>query len=208
MDEMFSFGGGAADAPNLIPAGTLSFALIEFGAAKTSGKGATYYPVTLTLMDGQHEGRKVFDTLPDLKDPNVSPGWKKMAQGRLIRILETVGIFNPANKESYKAFNNAPFVEVLKAVSDRRVAIRVSVEKSEDPAYADKNKVGEFLSPNPESAGYRDFVKLQGGQGAVKAARQEAFGSAPAPASAAGVAPNWIKTPTAPAPTQTNDNPF
>ena len=208
MEDMFSFGGGAADAPNLIPAGTLSFALIEFGAAKTSGKGATYYPITLTLMGEQYEGRKIFDTTPDLRDPNVSPGWKKMGQGRLRRILETVGIFNPANPESYKVFATASFEEVARAIDGKRVAIRVSIEKSDDPAYADKNKVGEFLSPNPESAGYRDFLKLQGGQGAVKAARQEAFGSAPTPAPASGVAPNWIKTPTAPAPVQTDDNPF
>ena len=197
---MFTFGGGAADAPSLIPAGTLSFALITFGAAKTSGKGAVYYPVTLTLMGGQYECRKVFDSLPDLRDPNVSPGWKKMAQGRLVRILETVGLFNPANPESYKAFNTAPFDEVAKAIDGRRVAIRVSLEKSEDPAYADKNKVGEYLSPNPKSAGYKDFVQLQGGQGAVNDARASAFN---APTSSAP-APNWIKDPTI----GSSNNPF
>ena len=190
---MFSFGGGAADAPSLIPAGTLSFALITFGAAKTSGKGATYYPVTLTLMGGQYEGRKVFDSLPDLRDPNVSSGWKKMAQGRLVRILETVGLFNPAAPESYKAFNNAPFDEVARAIDGKRVAIRISMEKSEDPAYADKNKVGEYLSPNQKSAGYKDFIQLQGGQGAINDARSAAF----APAQAASAAPNWIKDPSA-----------
>lgn len=199
MEDMFSFGGGAADAPSLIPAGTLSFALITFGAAKTSGKGATYYPVTLTLMGGQYEGRKVFDSLPDLRDPNVSPGWKKMAQGRLIRILETVGLFNPANPASYEAFKTASFEEVAKAIDGKRVAIRVSLEKSEDPAYADKNKVGEYLSSNQKSAGYKDFVQLQGGQALVNDVRSNAFAS-PKTASAA---PNWIKDPSA-----DSDSPF
>ena len=191
MEDMFSFGGGAADAPSLIPAGTVSFALITFGAAKTSGKGANYYPVTLTLIGGQNEGRKVFDSLPDLRDNNVSPGWKKMAKGRLIRILETVGMFNPANPESYKAFASATFEEVARAIDGKRVAVRISVEKSDDPAYADKNKVGEYLSPNPTSAGYKDFIVLQGGSAAISQARSAAF-DAPKQTSAA---PNWIKTP-------------
>lgn len=194
MEDMFTFGGGAADAPSLIPDGTLSFALISFGAAKTSGKGATYYPVTLTLMGGQHEGRKIFDSLPDLRDPNVSPGWKKMAQGRIIRILETVGFFTPSNPESYKAFATASFEEVARAIDGKRVAIRVSIEKSEDPAYADKNKVGEYLSPNPTSAGYKDYIQLQGGNAAINDARANAFVSSPKPTA---TAPGWIKEPNA-----------
>ena len=79
----------------------------------------------------------------------------------------------------------------------QRVAIKVKVEKNTDPAYADKNKVGEWLSPNAASGGYRDFQKLIAGQsGVVEQARSAAF-SAPAPSAA----PGWVKTPS-------SSNPF
>jgi hypothetical protein len=79
----------------------------------------------------------------------------------------------------------------------QRVAIKVKVEKNTDPAYADKNKVGEWLSPNPASGGYRDFQKLVAGQsGVVEQARAAAF-SAPTPTAA----PGWVKTPS-------SSNPF
>ena len=80
----------------------------------------------------------------------------------------------------------------MTGMDGQRVAIKIKVEKNTDPAYADKNKVGEWLSPNQVSGGYKDYQKLIGGQQAIDQARGQAF--APA-APSVGSAPGWVKSP-------------
>lgn len=196
-DNMFSTTSGAGSAPGLIPNGTLSWAIIQVqGAKQSSSTGGTYYPVALTLEGGEHEGRKVFDMIPDVKDARNSEKWRQMGVTCITRVFESSGVFNPSKPETYKAFMGKDFLAIANAINGLRVAIRVKVEKSKDPAYADKNKVGEWLSPNPGStSGYKDYLKLIGGQGAAAQARSVAF-DAPAQApQPTGSAPGWIKSP-------------
>lgn len=205
-DNMFSPTSGAGSAPELIPSGTLSWAVITMQGAKQSGTtGGTYYPMTLTLEGGDHEGRKVFELMPDVSDTRNGEKWRQMGVTAITRIFESAGVFNHAKPETYQVFKGKEFLAIVNSMDGLRVAIKVKVEKSKDPAYADKNKVGEWLSPNPGStSGYKDYQKLIGGQQAVAQARSAAFGStAPAPAQASGQAPGWIKSPS-----NSSDAPF
>jgi hypothetical protein len=205
MDYTFQPESGASSAPDLIPAGVLTYALVTIGAAKQAKEsGGTYYPLTLTLMGGQYEGRKIFETIPDVTDTKNSEKWRAIAVTNMIRMFEVAGVFNPANPESYRALQGKPFLTLCNFLDGKRIAIRIKIEKSSDPAYADKNKVGEYLSTNPTSQGYKNYVKLLGGQSVVAEARSNAF-SAPV-AQAPATAPGWIKLPAQAAPN--TDTPF
>jgi hypothetical protein len=205
MDYTFQPESGASSAPDLIPAGVLSYALVTVGAAKQSKEsGGTYYPLTLTLMGGQYEGRKIFETIPDVTDTKNSEKWRAIATTNMTRMFEVAGIFNPANPESYRALQGKPFLTLCNFLDGKRIAIRIKIEKSSDPAYADKNKVGEYLSTNPTSQGYKNYVKLLGGQSVVAEARSNAFSAPIAPTPA--TAPGWIKVPAQAAPN--TDTPF
>ena len=153
-----------------------------------------YFNVELTLVGGEYEGRKVFAMIPNIYDTNNSEKWRNGTVGSITRIFESSGWFKPSDPASYNAFAGKPFAEIMLGMDGQRVAIKVKVEKSKDPAYGDKNKVGEWLSPNPASGGYADYQKLIGGQGAVQQARVTAFAPAQPQAPQAG-APGWIKTP-------------
>lgn len=193
MSNMFDPNSGAAKAPELIPTGTLSWATIQVGAPKQSGStGGTYYPVTLTLMENSYEGRKVFELIPDINDTRNSEKWIAMGKSAITRIFESAGWFNPAKPETYAVFNGKEFLAIMNSIDGLRVAIKVKIEHSKDPAYADKNKVGEWLSPNPNArGGYQDYQRLIGGSGAVQQARSQAFAPAPQ-APTMGQGPGWV----------------
>lgn len=193
MSNMFSPTSGAGSAPELIPNGTLAWAILTVQAAKQSkSSGGTYYPVTLTIVGGEYEGRKVFDMLPDVQDERNGEKWRKMGITNITRIFESSGWFKPSDPASYNAYNGKDTLAIMNGMDGQRVAIRIKVEKNTDPAYADKNKVADWLSPNPASGGFKDYQKLIGGQGAVDTARGQAF--APA-APSVGAAPGWVKSP-------------
>jgi len=194
MENPFSNTSGAGSAPELIPNGTLAWAILTVGAAKQSKtSGCTYYPVTLTIAGGEYEGRKVFDMLPDIYDMNNGEKWRQMGITAITRIFESSGWFKPSDPASYNAFVGKDTLAIMTGMDGPRVAIKVKVEKNTDPAYADKNKVSEWLSPNPNSkGGYKGYVELVGGQQAVNQARSGAFTPA---APSAGAAPGWVKSP-------------
>lgn len=201
---MFDINDGKAQAPELIPHGTLAFAIASVkGSKQSKNTGGTMFNIELTLVGGQHEGRKVFDLVPDITDNRNSEGFIKMGKAKIVQMFETIGFFKPSDPSTYKQFGS-DFNAAMTRLDGNRVAVRIVIEKSKDPAYSDKNKVGDYLSSNPVSGGYRDYVKLIGGQATVSAARKDAF----APAQpAATAAPGWIKTPTPPASSST-DAPF
>lgn len=197
MENPFSTTSGAASAPDLIPHGTLSWAILTVGKQKNSKESnGEYFNVELTIIGGEFEGRKVFEMIPNIYDTNNSEKWRRGAIGSITRIFESSGWFKPSEPASYNAYAGKPFLDIMNGMDGQRVAIKVKVEKSKDPAYADKNKVGEWLSPNPASGGYADYQRLIGGQGAVTQARVGAFAPAQPAAPAAG-SPGWIKGPAA-----------
>lgn len=204
MNNPFSPTSGAGSAPELIPNGTLSYAILTVqGVKQSNNTGGTYYNVALTLLEGEYEGRKVFEMIPDINDTRNNDVWRGMAVKAITRILEVAGIFKPSDPKTYEAFVGRPTSDIMNFLDGKRCAVRIKIEKSKDPAYADKNKVGEWLSSNPSSGGYRDYQKLIGGKQAIDTARSNAFApSAPSQStnSAIGQGPGWIKTPSSNAP--------
>jgi len=182
------------ESPNsLIPNGTLAFAVLAVRKLKSSNStGGEYADLELTL-EGQYEGRKVWPMIANPADQRNSEKWRQMGMAAIQHACEASGIFNPAQPESYKRFESATFVDVLKQLDGRRVAIKVKIEKGVD-GHQDKNAVADWLSPNPAStSGKKVWDNLVAGNtgGASQPAQQSGFslGSAPAAAAPAAAAP-------------------
>lgn len=180
----------------LIPARTLSFAVLTVKEMKTSqGTGGRYANCELTLAGGDFERRKVFVMMPDPSDSKNSEKWREMGMGHLQHCLEAAGILNPANPVTYQQAAAASFDDLIKSLDGHTVAIKVSVEKGQD-TYPDRNGVSTFLSPNPASSTHGDWKKLAAGPQQAVPASPTGFG-APAlavPAAAGlGGTPAWLK---------------
>jgi hypothetical protein len=195
---MFSPTSGASSAPSLIPTGTLSFAIVKVREIKKSkASNGEYADMELTLDGGDFQGRKVFEMMGNPLDTNNSEAWRNMAIASLTRIFEAAGIFKPESPESYNQFNGQSFLTICQFLDGARIAIKVKVESDRNGAYPDKNKVAEYLSPNPQSGGHSGWKKLTSGNiSALAQARPNAFGPAAATTSpAAGGAPGWLNGP-------------
>ena len=197
-DNPFSPTSGAGSAPELIPANTLAWAILKVASKKnTKESGGEYYNLELTVVGGPYEGRKAFEMIANYQDMRNGEKWRQMAITALSRIMESSGFWKQSDPESYKSFVGKPFEHVANFIDGQRVAIKIKIEKNSDPAYADKNKVAEWLSPNPGSrGGYRDYMTLVGGTAGAPEVRPQTF-SAPTPTAA----PGWVKTPS-------SSNPF
>jgi hypothetical protein len=202
-ENPFSPSSGAGSAPELIPDGTLAWAIIKVTQRKNAKEsGGEYYNIELTVHGGEYEGRKVFEMIPNFQDSRNSDKWRAMGVTSITRIMESAGFFKVGDPESYKAFAGKSFEMIANFLDGQRCAIKVKVEKNTDPAYADKNKVKEYLSPNPESRSQRDFERLVGGQGAVQQARSQAFSATSTPSTPGFQKPSFIKGPSS------NNSPF
>jgi hypothetical protein len=190
---MFSPNSSQQDAIALIPQGTLCKAYLTVRSIKKSkASGAQYLDVELTMADGAFAGRKIFDMIMDPFCPNASDGGRKMGLLALTRICEAVGIFKPADENSYTRYNSegTSIGDVIADIDGGTIGVRVKVEKGTD-GYADKNKVGEWLTPNPNSgSGYKGWTELISGN--QPATRSTAFAAPAAPASGA---PSWLNKP-------------
>jgi hypothetical protein len=185
---MFSFSPDTKnESPNnLIPAGTLAFAILSVRKLKNSeATGGEYADLELTLM-GQYEGRKVWPMLANPADAKNNEKWREMAMFAIRHICESSGVFSPAQPESYNRFAQATFTDVLKAIDGRIVAIKIKVEKGKD-GHQDKNAVADWLSPNPNSGSAKSYEALLAGNtgGASQPAQQTGFSMGAAPAAAA-----------------------
>lgn len=196
---MFSPNSSKQDPVALIPQGTLCKAYINVRSIKKSkSSGAQYLDVEVTVTDGDYAGRKIFDMIMDPFCPNASDGGRKMGLLALTRICESAGIFKPADEASYTRYNheNCTIGDVIDDIHGATIGVRVKVEKGTD-GYADKNKIGEWLTPNPNSgSGYKGWTELVSGN--QPATRATAFApSAPAISASAQAsgAPSWLNKP-------------
>lgn len=192
---MFSPTSGASEKPSLIPAGTLAFAVVKVAELKKSqSTGGEYASLELTIDGGEFANRKVFEMVCNPSDNANSEGWRKMAVGSLTRMFEAAGVFKPEDPATYEQMNGKDFVSICQVLDGARIAIKIKVEKDKEGNHPDRNKVGEYLSPNPNSGSNGNFKKLaEGNAGASAAARSSAFGTT-APA-AGGSAPSWLNQP-------------
>lgn len=159
----FTQDSGARMPTDLIPNGFLCWAVLEFRGMKISEKGGRYGDLQFTIYDGQPLARKkLWDIVADPDDQHNSETWRQMGMASLTRMLESAGFADPNNPESYNRLNGYTCEQILTALDGKRIAIRVKIEKGDD-GYQDKNKIGDYLTPNTKSSGHKSYVKLMAG---------------------------------------------
>lgn len=185
----------------LIPDGTLAKAwlVVEPFAAeqgiivvpRKEGKKNDYLKCKVSIVEGPFERRVIFTNImrgPDEKGLN-------MGNAQIRAILEYARNAGPQNPAGYR-LDGQPGQEFAPWVTEGiPVAIKIGVEKGSDKPgggkYADKNTVKLFLSPNPESDGHKDYLRLMKGETGAPAPKA----ATPAMASK----PNWSSQTAAPA---------
>jgi hypothetical protein len=184
---------GLGDKAELIPNGTLVSAVITINQIKQSqATEGRYLAVELTVSSGEYQNRKIWDMICDPSDERNSDAWRKMGMTALTRAFECAGIFHHDKKETYDAMDGKSIEDIARVLDGMEVVIKVKVEKSSDPAHADKNKVGEWLTPNPRSGGNSGWVKFNQ-QGKSTGSTPSAAPKFSSPSSVPS--PSWLKSP-------------
>lgn len=154
----FSSGAGMQSNTDLIPNGQLCWVIIHYrGKQKSKSSDGSYLDLELTVDDGQpFNRRKIWDKVGDPFDPANSEAYRQMGMMAITRMLEAGKGAGPHNPAGY----NLPEYSLLDGL---RVAVKVGIEKGTG-GYADKNRVTEYLTPNPESkSGNKGWAQLQAG---------------------------------------------
>ena len=172
--SLFNPTSGQGQAYDLIPNGTLANVIVKVREIKNSkepnatGKCGQYFDLELTVADGPLARRKFFDKIMNpLHEGNTDAG-RQMGVVAITRIFESLGFFNPADPATYEQIqDDTPAENIGQAIDGRTVGVKVKIDKGKD-GYEDKNVVAEWLSPNPNSGGFKNWQKLQAGDtGAV-----------------------------------------
>lgn len=152
----FSAGAGASSGNELIPNGQLAWAIIQVRGVKQSQAGGQYIDLELTIDDGQpFARRKVWEMVGDPIFPGNSEEYRQMGMVAISRILESGRGAGPSNPGGYKLAS-------YEQLNGLRVAIRIGISKGKD-GYQDKNRVGEWLTPNPASTASKEYNLLVSG---------------------------------------------
>lgn len=204
MTMDFSGSAGAASSFDTIPENLLLFAVLTVKGVKNSAKGGGYLDCELTIDAGQpHAGRKIFDMIGDPQNPGNSEKYREMGTIAITRILEAGRGAGPNNLPGYQ-------IQGYEQLSGLKVGIKTGIEAGEG-GHADKNRVKEWLTPNPASqSGNKGWVRLVAGDHGVTSAAPAAqpqggfggFGNAggAAPANTGFQAPAGNAAPNAEAP--------
>lgn len=197
---MFSPQSSVQDQPEIIPAGSLVKALLVVKDTKQSkASGATYTDIELRVCEGNFEKRVFFDMIMNPFDANASDGGKKMGILALTRICEAVGIFSVADPKSYERYSDpaTTIYDVLPDIDGQIVAVKVKIEKGTD-GRADRNKVAEWLTPNPNSGtGFKGWEELNNGPSNPPQRATAFAGNSTTTASSQSTSPKWLKNPSA-----------
>ena len=179
----------------LIPAGTIAKVVIIVRDIKHSqSTGAKYLDLELVVDGGKYDRRRIFSVICDPWDPATSEKAKEMAVGSITRVMESIGVFQPTNPDTYNVFNNASINEVAEAMNTKSLHIVIGIQKGKD-GRADKNEVKEWTSPNPKSNGYKSYQLAQSGAESVGGAVTAPAATITKPAQPAigTVKPPWMK---------------
>ena len=171
----FSNGAGQQSKSDLIPNGTLVWAILEVRGLEGSQAGGEYLDVELTIDQGQpYQSRKIWEMIGNPLHSGNSDEYRQMGQMAIARILEAGRGAGPGNPQAYQ-LRDFPDLTGL------RVPIKVGVKPARN-GYDAKNRVAEWLTPNPASgSGHKDYVKLMAGQtNANGAPARQNQGAAPA----------------------------
>lgn len=155
----FSAGAGMQGNTDLIPNGQLAWVIVNYRGAKTSPHtGTRYLDLELTLDDNQPFARRKFWT--NVMDPMFignSEQARQMGMIAVTRMLEAGRGAGPNNQGGY-------VLQDYSQLHGLRVAVKIGIEPGKE-GYADKNKVAEWLTPNPASSnGHKGYQALLAGQ--------------------------------------------
>lgn len=184
----FSGTAGAGSDFDLLPKGLIVWAYLALRGVKGSGSGGGYLDCELTVAEGQpYAGRKLWEMIGDPFNQGNSEKYRKMGMVAITRILEAGRGAGPNNPAGYQL---AEYPGGFQALDGLKVAIKVGIENGTD-GHDDKNRVAEWLTPNPASqSGYKGFAKLLAGDhglaqqpgGGAGNGNSGGFGGATAPA--------------------------
>ena len=176
---------------DLLPAGTLAEVIIIVREIKTSQtSGGRYLDLELAINGGEYDRRRVFSVIVDPWDARSSEGGKGMSQASLARIFEYMGVFIPGDEASYAIFpdeDTTPGECIQKCammINGKKAGVCIGVQKGKD-GYADKNSIKEWLSPNPQSGGYKGYQRLVNGETGGTPVAPRLGATQPAPATQA-----------------------
>lgn len=165
----FSTQSGVSAPNDLIPNGFLCWAMLTHRGMKNSQSGGRYADLEFVVAENQpHARRKFWAMVGDPDADGNSEGYRNMGMVSLTRMVEAAGLVDPKNPASYEQLNGATCDQVMNMLDGKYVAVRVKIEKGQE-GYSDKNTVGDFLTPNEQSSGYKNFVKLVAGDHGISA---------------------------------------
>ena len=197
----FSKHAGANQANNLIPKGQLAWAIINYRGYKNSNSGGGYLDVELVIDDDQpFARRKIWEMIGDPHNPGNSEGYRDMGARAITHILEAARGAGPENPAGYQLPGDAP--AAYQALHGLRVPIKIKIEEGKD-GYEDKNKVAEWLTPNPQSKSHKAYKQLLAGvyntnAGAVQPSVQPTMFGGAASAQPAAMPTSWGAPPPQP----------
>lgn len=157
---MMDFSAGAGmdmGGGSLIPNGQVAWVIVNVRGQKQSQKGGSYFDIELTVDEGQpFAKRKIWEMVGNPFDQNNSESYRQMGMMACARMLECGRGAGPNNPAAYN-------INAITDLSGLRVGVKIKIEKGTG-GYDDKNKVAEWLTPNPTSSGNKDFQRLMAGQ--------------------------------------------
>lgn len=166
----FNFAPTANQAPaiQLIPAGTPALTVMTVKEVKRSNNsGGLMAQLEFTIARGPYERRKVWMYVGDPNDEKNSEKWRPMCLATLQHLLESSGIFNPADPATYGRYATVPaehaFTTILQDLDGKHVAVKLKIEKGTD-GNDDRNTVGVVLSPNPNGRTAKAYADVQNGE--------------------------------------------
>lgn len=173
MTMDFSGSAGAASDFDILPLGQLAWAHLNVRGHKASAAGGAYIDCELTIAEGQpFAGRKLWEMIGDPFNQGNSEKYRKMGMIAVTRILEAGRGAGPNNMAAYQLTD-------FSQLDGLKVAIKIGVEEGKD-GHDDKNRVAEWLTPNPASqSGHKHFKTLMSGVYNVNANSQGAASPAP-----------------------------
>lgn len=194
----FSAGAGVTTQADTIPAGQLAWVILTIKGIKLNAStGSKSIEYEATIDEGQpFAKRKIFGFIGDPNHEANSEAYRQMGLVAITRILESGRSAGPNNPDGYK-------IQGFEQLGGLRVPVKIGIEEGQN-GYSDKNKVVEWLTPNPASqSGHKLYQRLMAGEHNVSAPKPAAqasngFGGAaatPAPAATGGFGTAAAATP-------------
>lgn len=158
-----------ATAYEAIPSGDYLGMIVESDMKPTKAGTGSYLQLTLRIIDGEHNGRKLFDRL-NLDNPNQTA--VEIAQRTLSAICHSTGVMAPTDSAE---------------LHDKTMLIKVGVEQDKLDGTL-RNVVKGYSSANQGTAAFHRPATAPQAQ---TPAPQAPFAAQPAPAAPGKAAPPW-----------------